>query len=202
MSNKQPTPSITDIIAEANAKSRGYAEYWEWPIDRPRAELQAAKVVLNYLRHHESLWEGTLSNNPSDPPDVILTKPNGQLIGLEVTELVDEKMAAFHRKMKEDGESPAYNCALWDQPKLASKLLKLIDTKKAKIAPCTGYTQLIIVIATDEPGITPELACETTASCKTPLDSHTRVFLTLGYTPSADKNIYPDGCPVFEIQST
>lgn len=201
MPDKQPIPSEEDWVAKADAKSRSYAEYWEWHVDKPRVERHAAEVVVNYLSHHEENWDGTLSNNPKDPPDVTLTKLDGQRIGLEVTELVDEEMAAFHRKRKKDGESPAYDCAFWDRLTLSGKLLELINNKKAKIAPCTGYTQLLIVIVTDEPIITAELACEAAALCKPTLESHIRVFFALSYTPSADKNIYPDGCPVFEIRS-
>jgi hypothetical protein len=40
---------VVRLIREARQKSRGYAEYWEWSIDRSRVELDAACVLRNFL---------------------------------------------------------------------------------------------------------------------------------------------------------
>jgi hypothetical protein len=44
---------IMSLIREASAKSRGYAEYWEWRIDRSLTEEHAAHVLawISTARH-------------------------------------------------------------------------------------------------------------------------------------------------------
>ena len=40
---------VVGLMRQASAKSRGYAGYWEWAIDRPRAEEHAASVLVHFL---------------------------------------------------------------------------------------------------------------------------------------------------------
>jgi hypothetical protein len=87
------------LIREASAKSRGYAEYWEWRIDRSLTEEHAAHVLANFLTQKSELPRGTVALFRPDPPDVLLTGEDGSRIGIEVTELVDGKMAEHHRHL-------------------------------------------------------------------------------------------------------
>jgi hypothetical protein len=59
---------IISLVREASAKSRGYADYWEWRIDRTLAEVHAARVLVHFLTKRDELVSGVLASWKPDRP--------------------------------------------------------------------------------------------------------------------------------------
>jgi hypothetical protein len=66
------------------ANKRGASDYWYWG-DRPQMEVGAAKEVLTKA----GVVFRDLRTHKNDPPDCEATI-EGQLVGIEVTELIHE----------------------------------------------------------------------------------------------------------------
>ena len=191
---------VVRVMREARAKSRGYADYWEWAIDRPRAELRAAEVLQNFLVISGEQTSGQLLNVSRDPPDVLLTTIGGRRIGIEVTELVDSDAVKRHRHRKKRNESIEYDWAEWTPTSIATELSRLVDVKDGKLAKAIrSYDELLLAIVTDEGMIDETIAREAVALCR-PVARHIRrAFLLVSYQPQSNVAVYPDSCPVLPV---
>ena len=137
-------------INEAIAKSRGYADSFEWPPDR---DLEEYVVVRLFCETLEKECKPFIDRNSiisrgrgNDPPDCEANDPRGNLIGIEVTELVNpEAIMAFKKKQ-------VYEWAEWDRTKLIDAINNRLDTKNIPDRIKGGpYASYILVIYTDEP---------------------------------------------------
>lgn len=191
---------VVRSMREARAKSRGYADYWEWAIEPRRAEEQAAQVLRNFLTRSGEQASGPLSRVMRDPPDVLLTVADGRRLGIEVTELVNSEAVKRHRHHKEHGEAITYDWADWTPASMVEELSKLIVRKDRKLAKAAeAYDELLLAIITAEPLIDEQLAQEAVALWRPVVERIDRAFLLLSYQPGADEDRYPDGCPVLPI---
>jgi hypothetical protein len=191
---------IMSLIREASAKSRGYAEYWEWRIDRPLTEQHAAHVLANFLTRKGELTRGTVALFRPDPPDVLLTREDGSRIGIEVTELVDGKMAAHHRHLKTQGLPISYGWAPWTPASIAAELSRIVAVKDSKLKKATGnFSKLLLAIVTDEPAIDEVVGRQGVILSGAIAELIDRAFLILSYDPQADEGRFPNRCPVLEI---
>ena len=137
---------------------------------------------------------------------MLLSTPGGRKIGIEVTELIDEKaMRAFARQksassIRDDfGGGPPW--VDWSVEKITNGVLKAIAAKDQKLAKVAGdYNELFVAIVTDESGVYEEIARKAASLCNTAVSVVTRAFLILSYHPQADTNLYPDGCVVLPIK--
>jgi hypothetical protein len=193
---------IVRLMREARHKSRGYAEYWEWAIDKRQAELHAARVLSNYLlRDHQRGEKARLEIIENDPPDTLLVLANGRRIGIEVTELVDEKAIRKANRKKRAGLPFDYDCANWNSNRATQSLLSQIAAKDVKLASASeAYDELLLVIVTDETMMDESTAALAVSGVSISTRFFDRAFLVLSYHPAADKLIFPDGCPIFPIE--
>jgi len=137
-------------IKEAIAKSRGYADSFGWPPDR---DLEEHGVVKLFCEALEKVGKSFIDGNSimsrgrgNDPPDCEANDLDGNLIGIEVTELVDpEAIIAFKKNQ-------VYEWAEWDKTKLIAAINNRLDAKdipgKIKGGPYASY---ILIVHTDEP---------------------------------------------------
>jgi hypothetical protein len=190
--------TVLRLMREAIQTSRGYAGFWEWP-DRSIAEVGAADVVMKFMRAADPTIDGVLASNPEDPPDVILTTADGRRIGIEVTELVDEEAVQRSRHRLHRGQELVYDWAEWDVLRLSQSVLHLVGRKDRKLREARGFDMMIVAIITDEPMIDVALARSALELCCPVVSSIGRAFLTLSYSPDADKAVYPEGYPVLPI---
>jgi len=137
-------------IKEAIAKERGYADSFGWPPDRDLEEYSVVKFFCESLDKKNKLFLECSSiisrGRGNDPPDCEAKDLDGNIIGIEVTELVDpEAIMAF--KKKQD-----YQWAKWDKSKFINAINNRLDAKntpaRIKGGPFKSY---IIIIYTDEP---------------------------------------------------
>ena len=192
--------AVKSLLREASAKSRGYAGYWEWAIDRPAAEEHAARVLVHFLIKKPEMVTGTLSPWRPDPPDVVWTETDGSRVGIEVTELVSGDMAARHRHLKKHGLPISYEWAHWTPATIAGELSRIVTVKDFKLKKARGeFSKLLLAIKTDEPMIDETVARQAIYLCRAVADTIDRAFLILSYLPLSDPSHYPDQCPVLEI---
>lgn len=200
-SDGQVPDHLNRLMSEARAQSRGYATYWEWPIDRPRAELQAATVLRNFLVAAGEAARGHLRRFTPDPPDVLLVTIEGMRIGIEVTELVDSEAVARHRHRKKFGQEGVYDWAQWTSSTVAKGLERTIAVKERKLAKVRDkFDELFLAIICDEPMIDEAGAREAIELCRPTAELIRRAFLLLSYHPQANAALYPDGCPVLPLR--
>src|SRR5215510_14071475 len=189
------------VLREARQRSRGYAEYWEWLIDRSRAELDAGCVLRNFLVAAGEKVSGRLTVVRPDPPDVLLETVNGRRIGIEVTELVDRHAIKRHLDRKKRGEPIAFDFAAWTPVRMAEALSGLVSTKDHKLRNASDqFDELLVAIVTDEPAIDESIARAAVWLCRPTVQHINRAFLVMSYHPENDKSVYPDGCLVLPVE--
>src|SRR5262245_38864124 len=189
------------VLREARQRSRGYAEYWEWLIDRWRAELDAGCVLRNFLVAAGEKVSGRLTVVRPDPPDVLLETVNGRRIGIEVTELVDRHAIKRHLDRKKRGEPIAFDFAAWTPVRMAEALSGLVSTKDHKLRNASDqFDELLVAIVTDEPAIDESIARAAVWLCRPTVQHINRAFLVMSYHPENDKSVYPDGCLVLPVE--
>jgi len=136
-------------IKETIAKSRGYADSFEW---RPDRDLEECAVVRLFCEALEKECKPFIDRNSiisrgrgDDPPDCEGNDLGGNVIGIEVTELVNpEAIIAFKKNQ-------VYEWAEWDRTKLIDAISNRLDAKnfpeRIKGGPYKSY---ILIIYTDE----------------------------------------------------
>lgn len=196
-------PDWEELVAkmrEARSKSRGYATAWEWAPDRSLAEMGVVQALADYLTSVEGTSWASITAVSDDPPDALLLSAYGRRIGVEVTEIVDQKMVQWHRHKKDIGTTYPYHWASWDRERLAQKVTSSVSLKDEKLTSRSSlYDEIFVIAYTDEPAIDLELARQTIPEVAVDVQTAHRAFFMLSYNPSADKQEFPQGTPVFEI---
>jgi len=137
-------------IKEAIAKGRGYADSFGWPPDRDLEEYSVVKAFCESLEKGNNSFLDSNSimsrGRGNDPPDCEVKDLDGNIIGIEVTELVDpEAIIAFKKKQ-------VYEWAEWDKAKLIDAINNRLDAKNIPDRIKGGpYKSCFIIIYTDEP---------------------------------------------------
>jgi len=137
-------------ILEGIARNRGHADSFEW---RPDRHLEEYSVVRLFCEALEKEGKSFIDNSSifsrgrgNDPPDCEANDHDGNLIGIEVTELVD--LHAIAASKKDHG----YDWAEWDKTKLIDAINDRLEEKdipgQIKGGPYTSY---VLIIYTDEP---------------------------------------------------
>jgi len=108
---------------------------------------------------------------PATPPDCLATNERGELIGMEVTELVEQsvipnniKSAKDYRNSRSRAETAedrmraliehSGKCREWSLDELVARLREIIERKAGKpFQPEHGYAEKWLVIYTDELGL-------------------------------------------------
>jgi hypothetical protein len=137
-------------IKEAIKKSRGYADSFKWSPDRNLEEYYIVKLFCESLAKKGQPFIDISSiisrGRGNDPPDCEGNDLNGNLIGIEVTELVDSEAIITFKK------NQVYEWTEWDKTKLINSIENRLDAKnipgRIKGGPYKSY---IIIIYTDEP---------------------------------------------------
>jgi hypothetical protein len=181
-----------DILRQAHERSRHYADYWEWGVDRKRAERGVAEALIEHLG-----VEGSFDPNPLETPDLVFLTSDGRKIGIEVAEIVNGRAAAINRHAEKKGQSRVW--AIWDDATLAKALSHWVTIKDDKIgANSDQFDEVWLVLATDEPTIDMTMAERACATCEVSAKHLRSAFVLLGYHPDALSR-FPSGCAAFSI---
>jgi hypothetical protein len=194
--NTNENAEILSLMRVAMEKSRGYASYWEWKLDKRQPELHAAQVLARFLFPD---MEHSLSSIVNDPPDAVI-KLGGRRYGIEVTEIVDRQTVERAARAKSLGFSVEYDWGDWNRDRLFLALSNGILAKDQKLAKAAHhYEELLLAFVTDEPMIYPELVTSVLRTLRIETQNIDRAFVILSYHPAADPSMFPDRCPIFEI---
>ncbi|MBU9210093.1 hypothetical protein L0Z36_14035 [Burkholderia multivorans] len=183
---------IAALMRAALAKSRGYADFFGWAIDRDLEEWGVTTALSESLECNGESFFSDLKRRGrgNDPPDLEAKDASGKRIAIEVTELVNGRAIQAYKN------GGVYEWADWSKDGFVSALAERIADKGKRYATLKGGPYdggYIIVIYTDEPMLP-------IATVKGFLDGHsfprphgvTRVFLLVSYDPTTKSYPYVD----------
>jgi hypothetical protein len=182
MANDDLEPELLAIIANAIVKQRPYAGFFGWT-DRPIQERGIARTFLDALRRttEETLTFARSRGPGEDPPDCELVTDAGETIGLEITELVDQRAV-------EKAARGSYNWADWTAASLRQRIDDRIRAKDVRAKVKGGpYARYILLIHTAEPALTEDVLTAWVANMtfsRTELITH--AFLLSSYDPQSE----------------
>jgi len=156
-------------------KQRKYASFYDWH-DKPTKELGIVQeLVLSLAAQGFELGDPRVQE--PGPPDCVCTDDLGQLVALEVVELVSQE--AIERNEK--GE---HVYRWWEPGDIRTEVTKLLTRKDAKTFNGGPYADIAVVIHTDEPALTADEARAALAGVEFgPFARLTRAFLMFSYMP-------------------
>ena len=187
---------ILRLMREAIHKSRGYASYWEWKLDKQQPELHAARVLSRFLFRDQDYSVSSVTN---DPPDAVV-QLGTRRYGIEVTEILDQKAVERASKRKKQGLPVEYDWTNWDSDRLSEAIKQGLVAKDKKLAHVRRYDELVLAFITDESMIDSRLAAAVAGRIHSDTRYIDRAFMILSYEPNADELIFPDRCPIFELE--
>lgn len=172
-----------EIIALALKDRRTYASFFEWP-NKQIKELGIVQDFVEELSRHGLVWRDARVYQP-DPPDCVCFDENGNIIALEVVELVSrEAIERNHR-----GEDVL---CIWTPQDIKRGIDSILSGKDRKAFNGGPYAEIAVVIHTDEPLMILEEARTALEGCTFgPFDKVTKAFLMFSYMPSNGYEILP-----------
>ena len=133
------------MIIKAIKAARGYADFFSWPDRNVKERGIAHDWALSYYGKDKIPFElAQLKSRKEDPPDCGIVNSEGNLIGIEITELVDEETIRQWRR----GESNDH--ADYPPDILKNRLADIIKEKDAKIFIGGPYIKKILIIFSAE----------------------------------------------------
>jgi hypothetical protein len=137
--------SLDDDIVNIINRLRPYARFWEWP-NKQLKEINIVRDFLFSMNIHglKEYHSPILGPSNNHPPDCILKNTIGEIIGVEVSELVSEVA------IKDNIKGNNVYCD-WTDGDILRKTRSILDTKDKKQYVGGPYHKIIILIHTDEP---------------------------------------------------
>lgn len=180
----------SEFIETVKANDRSHAGYFSWRSDRDIEELGVVQAFHESLTHAGVfLFEPpSLRGRGNDPPDCEAVGPNGSRIGIEVTELVDDKaLVGTHDSAWLE---PYSRAELFDL--LRQRIAKKDNPKDVRGGPYDAY---YLVIYCDEPRVLDHGLIKFIGEAVFPATSLIeRAFMLLSYCPTIER------CPYIELR--
>ena len=184
---------VLRLLRAARAKKRGYADFFEWRIDRDREELGVVQALEESLQFTgKSFFSRVIGRGRGeDPPDCEALTLEGKRMAIEVTELVDEDaIRAFRRGQGADW-------APWSRNQLFDAVSKLLAKKDSRYPDLKGGPYpggYMVVIYTDEPLLSRSVLSSYLAGLTFDKLVHVdRAFVLISYDPEVEH------CPAIEL---
>jgi hypothetical protein len=191
MNGKDPT-NIFGYIERS--QKRGYASFFEWPLDRNLAELGVVNYLLASMaaEQQEQFNQVKSRGRGNDPPDCEARDGDGQRVAIEVTELVDAQGIANYQAGRTD------DWVIWTREQFLAGIEERLAAKARRTTALKdgpypgGYA---VVIFTDEPHLTQAAVGAYLANHHfPPFTGLNMAFLLLGYDPAIQR------CPWFRLE--
>ena len=166
---------LSDIV-DLLASRRKYASFFEW-IDKEGKEFGVGEELVKALSSGGLLQLSNLAPCNPDPPDLSCQNAQGDLIAIEVTEIVCEEAV----RLNQQGQDVYRN---WQPGELQATIAERLD-RKDKIALQGGpYHSLYVCLFTDELMLTYQSAREELSNVVFgPFNQITDAFLLFSYQP-------------------
>jgi len=167
-------------IEKLNKLPRNHASYFNWH-DK---EIQEIGIGLDFFQKLEEISGEHLVDikNAEDPPDVKITTNAGKVIGVEITELVDQK--AIEYEIVNDARY-SERVIGWNKENTIEATTQII-IKKDRLCRNTpdSYDSLVLLIFTDEPRLVSETLKEYYSDHTWPDTVNiNEVYILTGYEP-------------------
>lgn len=170
-------PQDLSEIVGLLATRRKYASFFEW-INKEGKELGVAEELVLALNSTSSAQLGDLTPCNPDPPDLTCTDAKGNLIAVEVSEIVCEGSV----RLNQQGQN-VYR--IWQPGELQAAIADRLRRKDKVNLQGGPYHGLYICVFTDEMMLTYQGACEEFSNVVFgPFNQITDAFLLFSYQPS------------------
>lgn len=175
---------IKKCIEEFNKLPRQHANHFNWHVK----EIKEIGIAHDFFFQLENVAEDKLVkiDNAEDPPDVRVVTSTGKIMGIEITELVNEK--AIELQIKKD-EGYVYELLKWDKEYTLSRIQEIINEKNKlceQIPP--DYHLRVLLIHTDEPKLRSRVIKEYIGDHQWPESpSFDEIYLLVGYDPETGR---------------
>ena len=138
----------SDFLKDIKDNVRDHAGYFSWESNRAIEEAGVVQCLSESLESKGKLFFHSYKSRQEDPPDCEAQNKNNELIGIEVTELVDGNSIAKSRQNKLIPWEP------WSIEQLDQTITKIINKKDNPTELKGGpYKEYILVIYCAEPAI-------------------------------------------------
>jgi len=147
MDHDEVVQLLLDNLAKTYALKRRHASFWNFH-KKSTKELGALSEIFARLQNDlgSKILEWDLCEK--DPPDIRMVLSDQRVIGVEVTELVNE--AAIQAQITNpSGYQLELSC--FGLPEGVNAIRNIVRNKEQKLLALTGYDQLCLLIHTDEP---------------------------------------------------
>jgi hypothetical protein len=167
---------------------RKYASFYNWD-NKNEKEIGICSSFIRVIFNEDDIESLDLVSK--DPPDCLLIL-KGQKIGIELTELVDQK--EIEKNIKCKGQ---FVPCFWGKTEVENELNRIITSKekKAKDKMHHQYDDYILLIHSDEPKIDRNKIPEIIAEYDPPITSIIKhIYLMLSYEPELKKE------PIYKLK--
>ena len=171
---------ISDIVDLLSSR-RKYASFFEW-IDKEGKELGVGEELLKALNSAGSLQLSNLAPCNPDPPDLACRNAQGDLIGIEVSEIVCEEAV----RLNQQGQD-VYR--IWQPGELQAAITERLARKDRVTLRGGPYQSLYVCLFTDELMLThPSASADLADAVFGPFNQITHAFLLFSYQPDTKSN--------------
>lgn len=172
---------MMEYVKNLKEMPRNHAGFFEWP-DKAIKEIGVAQDLFSKLEEYSGDYLVNVMIG-EDPPDVKVITAKGKTIGIEVTELVNQK--AIEYQIKND---PRYHeeVVSWTKDSFNEKLSNIIS-KKDRLCKNVSkdYDELSLLIFTDEPKLDSDtIESYLEVGGRSHPNSFKNVYMLTGYEPS------------------
>lgn len=184
---------ILALMRAAQQRSRGYADFFGWSVDKKVKEVGELGVVSALVESMAADGVAFFTHvkprcHPNDPPDCEGIGANGARVAIEVTELVDGDAIRAYK------EGRVYEWSDWTRERFISALAELIDAKDKRFPHLKeppydgGY---VVVVHCDEPTLSGITVRDYLEGYCLPRPLHiSRALLILSYAPAIQRHPY------------
>jgi hypothetical protein len=180
--------AIKAAIDRNNKRKRQHASFFDW-YDKESKHLGIAAEFCERMERQYGIAYSIASESdlepgaPVDPPDVVLKDVRGALIGLEITELVNEE--AIHAQIA--GRADYFEISYRFNARAATELLHEIvaDKELAAVNVCSQYADYLLLVHCAEPWLSRDELSSAIATHRWPATRGIRTaYLMFDYMPT------------------
>ena len=139
---------IEQLVRHNFQRKRSYASFFEWKnandpeLGKKVKERGIVRDLIESLEKDAGRELFPIVSYGENPPDSVATDKNGNKVGFEATEFVDEKtVKLWSQGLAKDKE--------WEMKEVIEKIERILSDKSKKLAT-SPYTKNILVMHTDE----------------------------------------------------
>jgi len=186
-------------LREKVSRIRPHASFFDWPV-KVTKELGVVRTLVENLSADDPLAPITevRPGEPNRAPDAIATRADGERVGIEVTELVDEEVTTHNVQAmrKTVGQDPLERMKhtvqrVWDEAGVRTAIQALLTEKDGKTLHGGPFKEYVVVIHTDEMMLTHDdterWLCD---HMFTGFRQITSTYLLFSYDPATDRYPY------------